>query len=131
TMTSLLIKATENLKGSVKGKVVLRDDPNYEGVRKIWNAMIDRRPAVIVRCATEDDVPSAIRFARQNGLDISIRGAGHNIAGNAVCEGGMMIDLSTMKNIRVDVARRRAYVEPGATLADFRWGSIRRRAFQV
>ena len=118
-MTSLLIKATENLKGSVKGKVVLRDDPNYEGVRKIWNAMIDRRPAVIVRCATEDDVPSAIRFARQNGLDISIRGAGHNIAGNAVCEGGMMIDLSTMKNIRVDVARRRAYVEPGATLADF------------
>ena len=118
-MTSLLIKATENLKGSVKGKVVLRDDPNYEGVRKIWNAMIDRRPAVIVRCATEDDVPSAIQFARQNGLDISIRGAGHNIAGNAVCEGGMMIDLSTMKNIRVDVARRRAYVEPGATLADF------------
>ena len=118
-MTSLLIKATENLKGSVKGKVVLRDDPNYEGVRKIWNAMIDRRPAVIVRCATEDDVPSAIRFARQNGLDISIRGAGHNIAGNAVCDGGMMIDLSTMKNIRVDVARRRAYVEPGATLADF------------
>lgn len=118
-MTSLLTEATENLKGNVKGKVVLRDDPNYEGVRKIWNAMIDRRPAVIVRCATADDVPYAIRFARQNGLEISIRGAGHNIAGNAVCDGGMMIDLSTMKNIRVDVARRRAYVEPGATLSDF------------
>src|SRR5512136_1667814 len=118
-MTSLLSKAIENLKGHVKGKVVLRDDPDYEGVRKIWNAMIDRRPAVIVRCATADDVASAIRFARQNGLDICMRGAGHNIAGNAVCDGGMMIDLSTMKNIRVDVARRRAYVEPGATLADF------------
>lgn len=118
-MTSLLSKATDNLKGNVKGKVVLRDDPDYEGVRKIWNAMIDRRPAVIVRCATADDVASAIRFARQNGLDISVRGAGHNIAGNAVCDGGMMIDLSTMKNIRVDVARRRAYVEPGATLSDF------------
>src|SRR5512139_3298299 len=118
-MTSLLSKATDNLKGNVKGKVVLRDDPDYEGVRKIWNAMIDRRPAVIVRCATADDVAYAIRFARENGLDISVRGAGHNIAGNAVCDGGMMIDLSTMKNIRVDVARRRAYVEPGATLSDF------------
>jgi FAD/FMN-containing dehydrogenase len=118
-MTNLFTNATENLKGKVKGKVVLPDDQNYEGVRKIWNAMIDRRPAIIVQCARADDVPYAIQFARQNGLEISIRGAGHNIAGNAVCEGGMMIDLSRMKNIRVDVARRRAHVEPGATLSDF------------
>jgi FAD/FMN-containing dehydrogenase len=118
-MTKLLTEATENLRGKVKGQVVLPDDPNYEEVRKIWNAMIDRRPAVIVRCAKADDVPHAIRLARQNGLEISIRGAGHNIAGNALCEGGMMIDLSTMKNVRVDAAKRRAYVEPGATLADF------------
>jgi len=118
-MTSLLTKATENLKGKVKGRVVLPDDPNYEAVRKIWNAMIDRRPTVIVQCARADDVPHAVQFARQNGLEISVRGAGHNIAGNAVCEGGMMIDLSTMKDVRVDAAKGRAYVEPGATLADF------------
>lgn len=118
-MTTLLNEATERLKGKVKGQVVLPDDPNYDEVRAIWNAMIDRRPAVIVQCANADDVPHAIQFARQNGLDISIRGAGHNIAGNAVCEGGMMIDLSTMRNVRVDTAKRRAYVEPGATLADF------------
>jgi FAD/FMN-containing dehydrogenase len=119
SMTTLLNEATEKLKGKVKGQVVLPDDPNYEEVRKIWNAMIDRRPAVIVQCAKADDVPNAIQLARQNGLEISIRGAGHNIAGNAVCEGGMMIDLSTMTNVRVDAAKRRAYVEPGATLADF------------
>jgi len=118
-MTNVLTRATENLKGKVKGQVVLPGDPNYEEVRKIWNAMIDRRPAVIVQCTGADDIAHAIQFARQNGLEISIRGAGHNIAGNAVCEGGMMIDLSTMKNIRVDAAKRRAYVEPGATLSDF------------
>jgi FAD/FMN-containing dehydrogenase len=118
-MTTLLHEAVEELKGKVKGRVVLPDDQNYGEVRKIWNAMIDRRPAVIVRCATADDVPPAIRLARQNGLEISIRGAGHNIAGNSVCEGGMTIDLSTMTDVQVDAAKRRAYVEPGATLADF------------
>ena len=118
-MTSLLNEATENLKGKVKGQVMLPDDPNYEEVRKIWNAMIDRRPALIMQCATADDVPHVIQLARQSELEISIRGAGHNIAGNAVCEGGIMIDLSTMTNVRVDAAKRRAYVEPGATLANF------------
>lgn len=117
-MANSLTEATENLRGKVKGQVVLPDNPNYDDVRKIWNAMVDRRPAVIVRCARADDVTHGIWLARQNGLEISIRGAGHNIAGNAVCEGGMMIDLSTMKNVRVDAAKRRAYVEPGATLAD-------------
>jgi FAD/FMN-containing dehydrogenase len=118
-MTNLLNESTEKLKGKVEGQLVLPGDPNYEEVRKIWNAMINRRPAVIVQCAKANDVPHAIRLARRNGLEISIRGAGHNIAGNAVCEGGVMIDLSNMKNVRVDAAKRRAYVEPGATLADF------------
>jgi FAD/FMN-containing dehydrogenase len=81
--------------------------------------MIDRRPAVIVQCAEADDVPHAIKFARDNGLELSIRGAGHNIAGNAVCNDGVMIDLSTMSNVRVDAEKKRAYVEPGATLANF------------
>ncbi|HVO83085.1 MAG TPA: FAD-binding oxidoreductase [Syntrophobacteria bacterium] len=118
-MTKVLAEAAQALTGEVKGQVVLPEAPNYGEIRKIWNAMIDRRPAVIVQCASADDIPHAIRFARQNRLEISIRGAGHNIAGNALCEGGMMIDLSTMKTVRVDPVKKRAYVEPGATLADF------------
>ncbi|WP_292698436.1 FAD-binding oxidoreductase [Nostoc sp. NMS2] len=103
----------------MKGHVVLPDDPSYDEVREIWNAMIDRRPAVIVQCAEADDIPHVIKFARENGLEISIRGAGHNIAGNAVCDNGVMIDLSTMTNVRIDAQKRRAYVEPGATLGNF------------
>ncbi len=118
-MTTLLNATIERLKTHVKGRVVLPDDPNYDDVRQIWNAMIDRRPAVIVQCAKADDVVQAIAVARENKLDISIRGGGHNIAGNAVCDHGMMIDLSSMTNVRIDAQKRRAYVEPGATLADF------------
>ena len=81
--------------------------------------MIERRPALIVQCAEADDVPLAIAFARENGLEISIRGAGHNIAGNALCDDGIMIDFTLMRNVRVDAGKKRAYVEPGATLADF------------
>lgn len=118
-MTNLANETTDQLGSMVKGRVVLPGDADYDEIRAIWNAMIDRRPAVIVQCAEPDDVPHAISLARQKGLEISIRGAGHNIAGNAVCEGGMMIDLSTMKNVEVDAAKRHANVEPGATLADF------------
>ena len=115
----MTMEKTEKLKSKLKGRIVLPGDAGYDEVRKIWNAMIDRRPAVIVQCAQAGDVSHALAFARWNGHEISIRGAGHNIAGNAVCEGGMMIDLSTMTNVSVDAAKRRAYVEPGATLADF------------
>ncbi|MEJ2101204.1 MAG: FAD-binding oxidoreductase [Desulfobacterales bacterium] len=118
-MTNIPNETTEKLRSKVKGRIVLPGDPNYDEVRKIWNAMIDRRPAVIVQCAEADDVPYAISFARENGLDISIRGAGHNIAGNALCDNGVMIDFSTMRHLRVDPGKRCAYVEPGATLADF------------
>jgi FAD/FMN-containing dehydrogenase len=118
-MTTLLKETIEGLKTKVKGHVVLLDDPNYDEVRAIWNAMIERWPAVIVQCADTDDVTHTISFARENWLEISIRGAGHNIAGNAVCDRGVMIDLSTMINVRVDAEKRRAYVEPGATLGDF------------
>jgi FAD/FMN-containing dehydrogenase len=118
-MTTFHNGAIEELKRNVRGGIVLPGDPNYDEVRKIWNAMIDRRPAVIVQCKAAEDVPHALRCARQNELEISIRGAGHNIAGNALCEGGMTIDLSTMADVRVDAAKKRAYVQPGATLADF------------
>jgi FAD/FMN-containing dehydrogenase len=108
----------EELKFKVSGRVVLPEDAQYNELREVWNAMIDRRPAVIVQCQGVDDAPLALAFARENGLEISIRGAGHNIAGNAVCEDGLMIDLSNMRNVRIDSENRRACVEPGATLGD-------------
>src|SRR6185295_8347987 len=117
-MTTLSTQLGKELKGTIKGSVLNADDPGYEEARQIWNAMIDRRPAMIVQCADADDVPTAIAFARRNNLEISIRGAGHNIAGNALCNDGLTIDFSKMKNVRVDAGKRRAYVEPGATLAD-------------
>jgi FAD/FMN-containing dehydrogenase len=117
-MAQLLRETIDKLKSRVEGKVVLPGDANYNEVRKIWNAMIDRRPAVIVQCKGADDVPRALEWARQDRLELSIRGAGHNIAGHALCEGGLMIDFSAMRQVRVDPAKRRASVEPGATLAD-------------
>ena len=117
-MTTKTLKARDELSGTIKGNVLVPDQPDYEEARQIWNAMIDRRPAVIVQCAEADDVPPVIRFARKNGLELSIRGGGHNIAGNALCDNGVTIDFSRMKNVRVDAGKRRAYVEPGATLAN-------------
>jgi FAD/FMN-containing dehydrogenase len=117
-MAAQLNEAVSGIRKAVKGSVLTGEDPGYEEAHQIWNAMIDRRPAVIVQPATAEDVPAAIQFGLKNGLEISIRGAGHNIAGNAVCNGGLMIDFSKMRNVRVDPAKKRAYVEPGATLAD-------------
>jgi FAD/FMN-containing dehydrogenase len=110
--------AIETLKGQVRGSVLDAGDASFDQARSIWNAMIDRKPALIVRCASAEDVVSAVRFAKDNDLLLSVRGGGHNIAGSAVCDGGLMIDLSPMKAVRVDVAEKRAWVEPGATLAD-------------
>jgi FAD/FMN-containing dehydrogenase len=118
-MTTLTHGNIEQLRNKVNGQLVLPNDPSYNEVRTIWNAMIDRRPAVIVQVADVGDVQPAIAFARENGLDISIRGAGHNIAGNSLSDNGLVIDFSNMKNVRVDIEKRRAYVEPGATLGDF------------
>jgi FAD/FMN-containing dehydrogenase len=117
-MKTTLNHSIDNLKGRVKGRLILPGDPGYDEARQIWNAMIDRRPAVIVQCAAAADVPPAISFARDHGLEISIRGAGHNIAGNAVCDNGVMIDFSKMRTVRVDAGKRFAQVEPGATLND-------------
>jgi FAD/FMN-containing dehydrogenase len=113
------IQSIEQLKSAIRGRIVRPDDGNYNDLIKIWNAMIDRHPAVIVQCAHPEDVPQAIKFARSNGYEISIRGAGHNIAGNAVCDGGVMIDFSTMKAVEVNPSTQRAYVQPGATLGIF------------
>jgi FAD/FMN-containing dehydrogenase len=113
-----LLESINALELTLKGDVVCPGDPGYDGARAIWNAMIDRRPALIVRCRHADDVGLALRFARDHALEISVRGGGHNIAGTAVCDGGLMIDLSAVTEVTVDADRKRAYVEAGATLGD-------------
>ncbi|HEY7864899.1 MAG TPA: FAD-binding oxidoreductase [Psychromonas sp.] len=107
------------LKKNIKGSLVLPEDPGYAQECEIWNAMIVRKPAVIVQCGVADDAALAISFALDNNLEISIRGGGHNIAGNAICDKGVMIDFSKMTEVRVDPDKKRAYVQPGATLGDF------------
>ena len=102
-MPKLQAQAIKELKGALKGRVVVPQDSDYDTVRAIWNAMIDRRPALIAQCKAADDVAHALAFARANGLEVSIRGAGHNIAGNSICDDGIMIDLSAMKGVRVDL----------------------------
>lgn len=102
-----------------KGNLLTPDSAAYESARKVWNGMIDRRPAAIARCSTVADVQSAIRFARENSLPLAIRGGGHNAAGLAMCDGGLVIDLSGMRDVVVDSARRTARAGGGATWGDF------------
>ena len=111
-------QAIDKLRSMINGRVLTPQDAVYDDVRQIWNAMIDRRPAVIVQPSDSGDVAPAIKFARENALEISVRGAGHNIAGNALCNDGLTIDFSNMKQVRVDAGNKRAYVDAGATLAD-------------
>ena len=107
------------LRSQLRGEALLPGDPGFDRARTVWNAMIDRKPSLIVRCAGVADVIRSVALAREQGLLVSVRGAGHNIAGSAVCDGGLMIDLSALRSVRVDPKTRMAYVEPGATLADF------------
>ena len=106
------------LSSSLRGRLLAAGDPDYDGARRVWNGMHDRRPALIVQCEGTGDVIDAVKFARAHGLLISVRGGGHNVAGTSVTNGGMMIDLSPMRGIRVDPDRRTASVQPGATWAD-------------
>lgn len=100
------------------GDVILPDHPSYEEVRQIWNGMIDRKPGMIARCKTAEDVVQSVNFARENGLLVSVRGGGHNIAGNAVCDDGLMIDLSLLNEVQVYPTAQKAIVGPGCTLGD-------------
>ena len=108
----------EELKGKVTGQVLVPGDGEYDSARKIWNGMIDKKPAAIVRPANTQDVVGAVNFARESGLLLAVRGGGHNIAGNAICDDGLVIDMSRMKAIQVDAAKRRAVAEAGALLGD-------------
>ena len=130
TMTALTDRALEvsrsipqnsvtALRGKLRGTAALPGEDGYDAARTIWNAMIDRRPALVVRCEDAADIIEAVKFAREEKLLPSVRSGGHNIAGSAVCDDGLLIDLSLMKSVRADPQSGTARVEPGATLADF------------
>ncbi len=117
--TAILEKAAiKEFQKSLTGQLVLPTSEAYDGVRKVWNAMIDKRPALIARCTVPSDVIKAVDFARSNDLLVSVRGGGHSISGKAVCEGGLMIDLFPLRSVRVDPFTETARVEGGALLGN-------------
>jgi FAD/FMN-containing dehydrogenase len=111
-------RAVRRLGDSLSGEVITPGDPRYEDSRRVWNGMEDRRPAVIARCAGEFDIVAAMHFAREHGLPVAVRGGGHNVAGNAVCDDGLVIDLSSLKGIEVDAVNRTARAQPGVLLGE-------------
>jgi FAD/FMN-containing dehydrogenase len=117
--TGLTATAIEQLQGRLRGDLLCPGDEHYDNARTIHNGMIDRRPALIVRCAGVADVITAVNFARNNNLIVAVRGGGHGVPGFAVCDGGLMIDLTRMKAVRVDPVHRTARAEGGATWGDF------------
>src|SRR5579885_3384329 len=117
---AILEEATlQDFADRLRGPLLKPGDRGYDEARIVWNGMIDRRPALIVRCAGPADVIAAVNFARTNRLLVSVKGGGHNITGNAVCDNGLMIDLSAMKGIRVDPANRTVRAEAGLTWGEF------------
>ncbi len=114
TTTSNLIQ----LASALKGNLIVPGDNGYDEARKIWNAMIDRKPAAIVQCANTDDVVKTVNFTRENNLLLAVKGGGHNVAGNAMCDGGIVADLSNMKTVTVDQATKRVKVAGGCLLSD-------------
>ena len=107
-----------DLADRLAGEVIAPDHPDYEPARQVWNGMIDKRPLAIARCADADDVATALRFAAQHALPIAVRGGGHNVAGTAVVDDGLVIDLSAMRGVRIDPSGRTVHVQGGATWAD-------------
>src|SRR5262245_12958973 len=105
----------DTLKSTLRGPLCLPGEGGYDEARTLWNGMIDKRPAAVVRAAGAGDVLATVRLAAKHNLLFAVRGGGHNIAGNAVCDGGLMLDLSRMRSVRVDPVARTVRVEPGAT----------------
>ena len=121
TDTILEEAAVRDFAAGLRGPLLRSGDDGYDAARRVWNGMIDRRPALIARCGGVADVMATVRFAREHRLLLAVRGGGHNITGNAVCEGGLMLDLSGMKSVRVDPRARTARAEAGLT-----WGEYNR-----
>jgi FAD/FMN-containing dehydrogenase len=118
---TLAISDIDEFAKHLRGRLVRRGDAEYAGVRAVWNGMIEKQPALIARVQGVADVIEAMRFARQHDLLLSVRSGGHNVAGTALCDGGLTIDLSSMKGVLVDAKAREVVVQPGAT-----WGDVDR-----
>jgi FAD/FMN-containing dehydrogenase len=114
-----LATAIDGLRAQFAGTLLGPDDADYDQARRVWNAMIDKRPAVIARCTTVDDVAAAVAFGRDQAIPVAVRGGGHSAAGKGTCDGGIVIDLSPMKDVTVDPARRTARAQGGVT-----WGTF-------
>ena len=119
TAVEIDVAATRSLQARLRGSLLRPGDAGYDAARGVWNAMIDRRPAVIVRPTVADDVRAAVAFAREQGLALSVKGGGHNVAGKAVCDGGLTVDLSAMKGLDIDPAAAIARAEPGLLWQEF------------
>jgi FAD/FMN-containing dehydrogenase len=115
---SLTRSALDGLRTRFRGPIVAIGDPDYEQVRKIWNAAIDKRPALFARCTGTDDVIAALRFVREQDIEVAVRSGGHNVAGTALTNGGMVIDLQLMNAVNVEPERRRLQVQAGVRLGD-------------
>ena len=111
-------KTIDDLRGRLRGTILLPGDPGYNAARSLWNGMVNRRPALIVRCTNVTDVIAAVTFGREQNLVIAIKGGGHNVTGNAMCDDGIVIDLSPLRRCDVDADRRMVRVEAGALLGD-------------
>jgi FAD binding domain/Berberine and berberine like len=111
--------AVKSFQGRLRGRLIRPTDADYDTARGVWNAMVDKRPALIARCAGVADVIASVNFARGNNLPAAVRGGGHHIGGNALCEDGLVIDLSELKGIRVDPGKQTARAEPGLTWGEF------------
>jgi FAD/FMN-containing dehydrogenase len=118
-MATATTTAAATLRGQLAGEVLAPGDAAYEGARRVHNGLIDRRPAFIARCRGTADVQAAVRFGRERGLEIAVRGGGHNVAGNAICEGGLVIDLTAMRGVHVDPQARRSRAQGGGTWDDY------------
>ena len=116
--TQLDTTAVEAFGASLRGSLITPGDPAYDEARKVYNGMIDRRPALIARCVDVADVISAVKFAREAGLTVAVRGGRHNVTGFGTCDDGLVIDLSPMKGVRVDPAKRIAWAQGGCTWGD-------------
>src|SRR5919204_4021351 len=117
--TTLEGELVRELAGQISGTVLSPDEAGYDEARSLYNGLVDRRPALIVRCRTTSDVVAALDFARRAGLEVSVRGGGHNVAGRAVTDGGVMISLADMKDIGVDPERGTVTAQGGVT-----WGEL-------
>jgi FAD/FMN-containing dehydrogenase len=107
------------LRQTIRGELVVPDDPDYHQARRVWNGMVDKRPAAIIYCADSDDVKTAVNFARPRNLIVAVRAGGHNVAGSSVCDAGVVIDVSRMKRIEVDPVRRIVRAQAGLSLGEF------------